>query len=343
MIFKTYNSETFARVFFNSYLFASLFLGFLGLITLNGFASEVGILLTLSGLFYIAIVSLLSLNKTFRRSPFSILLCFFTFLFLTIPVTFILIKGGDYIYGGGLASTPFPQSDYQESLPLGLLYLSVFWIATWLGIISAGTRKHEISQNRFSSIKLMPILLLGVIVMAVTWINNQNYIDVALIGAEKITSLLPLIFFDHAYLCMAGLILFFKLNESKCSADQRRITMLISVIFIGFIFTHYVSAGSKAAILIIFTFLVLYPLSYFREYHYALISTPTIRFLVILVLLSPPLFYIVLIQRVSLGSGIAPDSNTLLAGLIKVDASTIYGLSDLILYRLSWGELIDSY
>jgi hypothetical protein len=336
MIFKAYNSEVVARAFFNCYFFGSLFSG---LIALYGFVSGAGVLSTLSGFFYIVIVSLLSLNKRFRRNPFSILFCFFTFLYLTIPATFILVEGGDYIYGDGLASTPFAQSDYQESLPFGFLYLSVFWVAVWLGIISAGASKHEISQKSFSSIKLMPILLLGVIVLAVTWIDNQDFANVQLHGTEKITSLLAFIFFDHAYLIMAGSVLFFKLNESKYMMNSREITTLISVIFIGFILMYFISTGSKAAILTIFILLAFYPFCFSREYPHTRVSLPPIKFLVMLALLSPPLFYLALIQRINLSNGVAPDLNTLLADISKVDASAIYDISSQILYRLSWGGI----
>ena len=336
MIFRTYNSETVARVFFNSYLFASLFLG---LIALHGFSSGAGILSTLAGFSYIVIAALLSLNKRFRRSPFSILFCYFTFLFLTIPATFSLVKGGDYIYGAGLESTPFAQSDYQESLPLGFLFLSVSWVAIWLGIISAGVSKREISQPSFSSIKLMPILLLGVIVLAVTWIDNQGFANVRLHDTEKINSLLAFIFFDHAYLIMAGSVLFFKLNESKYMINSREITTLISVIFFGFILMHFISTGSKAAILVIFKLFIFNTFCLSKGYPNTRVLFPSIKFLAILALLTPILFHFALIQRISLGSGIAPDLNTLWAGIYKVDASVIYDTSSQILYRLSWGGI----
>ena len=86
--------EGVARIFFNGYFFGGLFLG---LAALYGFVSGAGILSTLSGFFYIIVVSLLSLNKTFRKSQFSILFCFYTFLYFNIPVAFILFEGSDYI------------------------------------------------------------------------------------------------------------------------------------------------------------------------------------------------------------------------------------------------------
>lgn len=335
MIFKTYNSETIARAFFNGYFIGSIFLGF---IALYGIASGAGMLSTLSGVLYIVIVSLLSLNKRFRRSPFSILLCFFTFLYLNIPAAFILFEGSDYIYGEGLASIPFPQSDYQQSLPLGFLYLSLFWFAMWLGIISANTNRREINQNRFSSIRLKHILLLGVIVLVVTWIDNQSFAAVRLEGAGKENSLLAFIFFDHAYLIMAGLVLFFKLNEPRYIVNSRKITMLISAIFMGYISIFFL-AGSKAAILAIFMWFVLIPYCCFREYPRAQCSFPIPKYLVMLVILALPLFYVALIQRISLGSGIAPDLGTFLAGISVIDASVVFDIFSQIFYRFSQGGI----
>lgn len=335
MIFKTYNSETIARVFFNGYFIGNLFLGF---IALYGIASGAGIEATLSGFIYIIIVSLLSLNKRFRRSPFSILFCFFTFLYLNIPAAFILFEGSDYIYGEGLASIPFAQSDYQQSLPFGFLYLSAFCVAMWFGIISANTKRQEINQNRFSSIRLKHILLLGVIVLVITWIDNQSYAAVRLEGAGKINSLLAYIFFDHAYLIMAGLVLFFKLNEPSHIVNSRKITTLISAVFIGYISIFFLS-GSKAAILVIFMLLVFLPFCCFREYPRAQCSFPAPKYLVMLVIMALPLFYVALIQRMSLSSGIAPDLSTLLAGMSVIDASVVYDIFSQIFYRFSQGGI----
>lgn len=310
----------------------------MGLMASYGIVSGAGILATLCGLFYILIVSMLSLNERFRSSPFSILFCFFTFLYLNVPAAFILFEGSDYIYGDGLASIPFQQNDYLQSLPLGFLYLSLSWVAVWLGIISVNPNRKEINQNRFSSIRLKHILLLGGIVLVVTWLDNQSFSDVRLEGAEKLNSLLAFIFFDHAYLVVAGLILFFKLNESEHDVDSRSNAMLISAIFIAYISIFFL-AGSKGAILVIFMLLVLFPFSCFREYSDVQGLFPTPKFLVMLALLAPVLFCFALIQRISLASGIAPDMSTLLAGLSVVDASMVYDTFSQILYRLSYGGI----
>ena len=261
MIFKTYNSDKVAQAFFNGYFFASLFLGFAAL---YGFVSGAGIFATLYGLLYIIIVALLSLNKTFRGSPFAIPFCFFTFLFFNIPAAFILIEGGDYTYGTGLASTPFLQSAYQEALPWGFLFLSVCWFAVWCGIVTANSKRRKINEESFSSIKLAPVLLTGAVVLVIAWLDNQRFAIAQMSGAEYSNTLLSLIFFDNAYLAIVGLLLAFKLNEQKDAADLQKINLLIFLIFIGFVAVQFM-AGGKNAIMTRIVFLVLYPPSFFFE------------------------------------------------------------------------------
>lgn len=335
MLFKVYNSGAVARVFFNGYFCASLLLS---VVALYGFASGAGMLSTLSGFMYIVVVSLLSLNKKFHRSPFSIIFCLFTFLYLTIPTTFILFRGDDYIFGQGLASIPFPQSDYHQSLPLGFLGLTVFWAVMWFGIISVNPTSRRINPNIFSSIGLMPILWLCVIVLVVTWIENDSFAAARLGGVGKINSLLGFVFFDHACLVMVGLILLFKINETNNSVNSTKITRLISAIFIGFTAVLFL-AGSKAAILVIFILFVICPFCIFNEYPHLKVSFLAPKFIFILGLLTLPLFYLALIQRISLGSGVSPDLGTLLAGVAQFDMSVVHDILNQIFYRFSQGGI----
>lgn len=337
MLFKTYNAGGVARVFFKGYFFGSLFLS---LISLYGFASGAGVLSTLSGFVFLLVVSLLSLSNRFRKNGFSILLCIFTLLYINIPTAFILFEGSDYIFGDGLASIPFEQSDYQQALPFGFLYLTVLWIALWLGIVSAGSHAKKFKRTYFLPIGTKPVLLLGVIVLAITWIDNQALADVRLGGAEKLTSVLAFIFFDHAYLVMSGLIIFFKLNEpgDLFHPGARKITSLLFTLFIAFTALGFLS-GSKGAILVIFTLLVVLPFCFFCAHPRATVSFPSLQFIVMLVFLAPILFYFALIQRTSLASGVAPDLSSLLAGLSGFEASVAYDIFKQILYRLSWGGI----
>ena len=334
-MFKTYSSESIARIFFNGYFFGSMLLGFVGL---YGFISGAGVSSTLCGLMYIAIVSLLSLNKIFRKNPLALVFCFFTFLYLNIPSAFILLEGSDYIFGNGLAFTPFKQSAYQQSLPLAFLYLSVLWIVIWFGIISAGTKVMKINQNYFSSIKLIYIYLLGSIVLVVTFIDGQAFANVRLQGVEKVNSLLAFVFFDHAYLIMAGLILLFKLSEPRYIKNPIKITTLVFIMFVAFTSLSFIG-GSKGAILVTSTLFILLPFFISRVYSHAQITFPSIKFIAFLLFLAMPLFYFALIQRINLATDIEPNLDTLLLGVSEFDMDVASDIVKQILYRLSWGGL----
>lgn len=72
-MFKIFLSDSVSRFVFNVYFIANMFLC---IIALRGFASGAGLFSTLTGLMYIVIVSMLSLNVNFRKSNFSVWLCF---------------------------------------------------------------------------------------------------------------------------------------------------------------------------------------------------------------------------------------------------------------------------
>jgi hypothetical protein len=56
-------------------------------------------------------------------------------------------------------------------------------------------------------------------------------------------------------------------------------------------------------------------------------------------LLTLPLFYLALIQRISLGSGVAPDLGTLLAGVSQFDMDVVDDILDQIFYRFAQGGI----
>jgi hypothetical protein len=335
MIFKTYAADAVIRLFFRGYFCATIFLALLSLI---GFISDAGTSSTFCGIVYLLAVAFLSLAERFQKNPFSILFCFFTFLYLNIPAAFILAQGSKYVFGEGLAAVPFEQAVYAQSLPLGFLCLTSFWIMMWLAIISVRPRIRKIDSERFSLIGLKPVFILGLVVLVATWIDNQVFADVILTGAERSNSMFAFVFFDHAYLVMTGLVLFFKLNETRHLNDPRRVNRLLLIIFVGFVVLSFIS-GSKAAVLVIFMLFLIYPLCFFRMYPQAMVSLPRPGMLVILVMLAPPMFYFALIQRISLATGTAPDLTTLLAGLSQIDTAVLRDTFTHILYRFSQGGL----
>lgn len=335
MVFNIYNLQKIDRVFFNTFFILN---ALLILIALFGLISGAGVSATLSGIAYLTLVTLLSMNKQFRKHGMSVIFCFFSLLYLNIPTAFVLAEGDAYLFGDGLASVPFEQEAYHDSLAGGFVLLSLLWLSMWLGIVSAGPRSQTVKNEYFLHINSRHLLGLGCVVLIVTLLDNQALADVRLLGEEKINSLLSFIFFDHAYLILAGLILFSKLNES---ADRRMLMSTCTVIFVvfaAFSLIHFL-AGSKAAILVNFVLLVFIPYAHYKVYSVAIVSFPTARSLVIIVLLSFPLFYFALIQRIVLGSGDSPSFGTLWVGISEFDFDVLLDVIRQILYRLSWGGL----
>lgn len=328
-LFTISNSDAASKVFFSGHLLGSLFLAY---IALFGFVSGAGVLSTLSGLLFLGATSLLSVHRGFRRSPLSILFCIFTFLYLSLPTAFILNQGRDYFFGTGLAELPFKQEDYRQSLPWGLVYLTASWVGVWLAIISVKTRRWRLDQNSFSTISIRRVLLLGVAVFFVTALDRMEFSDVYLSGVDREESLLTLLLFFHAYLPLAGLILIFKLNEIS-SLAPRKVSSAMAAILIGFSFLVTVG-GSKAAILPVLIFLVVYPFSLFRAYPNALVAVPSMKLVSIVAILVLPIFFLVSVQR-NLENEVAPNLAAVLEALGRLDASIIYELPKTVFYRFS--------
>jgi hypothetical protein len=335
MIFKIYKSDNIAQYFFNCYFWGGFLLALLALI---GFFTGAGILSTIGGFSFILAATLLSLNKKFRKSPFSIFFCFYTLLYLNIPIAFILFEGSSFVYGGSVNYIPFAQNVYKESLPLGFFYLLICWVAIWLAIISVKITQREIKEKFFHSISLTAILFLGVIVFIVSWNDIQNITAVRIDGAGRLNSLITFIYFDYAYLMMAGLILFFKSNELNYIVNSRRINLLMSAIFIGFIILFF-EAGAKSAPLAVFTWFVLFPFAFFRVYSRARIPFLSIKAFVIILLMTMPLYYFAMIKRTSLAYGTAFDLGSYLVAAPMIEVDIIYEMFYQILYRLSQGGL----
>lgn len=333
MLFGRYKSTRVSQIIFDGYFIAS---SLLGLASIFSFFANTNVLAVLTSSVYFGTSTLLSTSKNFRKSPFSILICIFSFLFLNIPIAFIIFQGQSYTYGTGLASLPYEQGDYQQSLPLGLLYLTCFWVAIWLGIVLAGRRQRVVNRERPGTIALRLILLLGVFVMYVTWIENSNFADVRLNVSDKENSLIAFVFFDHAYLVLVGVLLLEKLNDSIPIVNSRKISFLFSAIFIGFVFIYFI-AGSKAAILVIINLLVIYPLCVAMGDNLLNVQFLKPSAILFCMLLAFPMFYFALIQRISLESGIPPSVDTFLSGASRIDFSSLSETVSQIVYRFSQG------
>jgi hypothetical protein len=335
MIFNSYKSRKVVQILFKSYLFGNLFLIFS---IIYGFINGAEILPVLASLIYLSATTLLTLNRKFHKSQFALFFCFHSFLYLNIPAAFIVLNEKNYIYGESIESIPFLQSEYQQSLPWGLLYLTICWVAVWLGIVTNNSKKKIIDQNLFLKINLSSILILGAIVFVVSLIDIQNFTSIRIGAGERVNSILVFIFFDYAYLILCGLIFFIKCNENKNIEMPNKINLNISIIFILFTLLFF-EAGAKAAILAVFTWLVLFPVAFSREFNLANISFVNLKAIMMIALLSLPMFYFSMIMRMNIGMGISTDLNMLLIGVDKFEIIMFNDIIKLILYRFCQGGL----
>lgn len=335
MLFKSYKSNKITNILFDGYFLLTIFFIF---VSFCGFFGGADFLAILAGTVYLGISASLSLNKKFRSHPFGLLLCSFSFQFLNIPITFILFEGQSYVYGTGLESIPYGQADYQRYLPLGIVYLTCFWVAMWLAIILAPKKRHTINKSWAKSINLFPILLMGIGVMIVTWFDNKYYADIFLNGGEKETSWLAFVFFDHAYLVLAGTLLFCKLNEFNTIQHSRKISIFLSLIYAGSVFVYFM-AGSKAAILVMFNLLIFYPLCAFMGNNELKIQFFKSSVLLFLGGLAIPLFYFALIHRINIRNGIPVSIDSWMIGVVNLNWAMIKEIFREVFYRFAQGGI----
>jgi len=333
MILKIYNINNAEKIFLSCYVKTNILLI---LVSTYGFYSGAGFLATTSGIFYLTISLVLTLNKRFIDNPFSILFCFSSLIFFNIPATFILVEGGNYIFGDGLATVPYLFGDYAQNLWLGFLYLSILWASIWAGLVSIDYKKIEIRQLSLSKISNTRIIFLGFIVLIITWIDSQSIMEGYLEKAEKLFNISAFILFDQAYLLLAGIIIYFKINDLELVKNYRNIINSGSTIFLCFVMLSFLS-GSKGAILIIFIFFILIPFSFSRHYSVGYVVGPSIITSVLLLIFSPIIFYLALLQRINLAGGIVPTLGTYLSGVSAIDMDVANTALKQMLYRLSWG------
>ncbi len=336
-MFKNYSAESVSRIFFKSYFYACMFLAVISLI---GLFLGSDITETLAGVLFISIVAFLGLNTRFRKMPFSSLLIFFTLIYLCIPIFFIIIKGGDYFVGNSIEKIPFEQSDYKDSRALGILFLIMCWFSVWLGIVTPKFKIIQFNQDETKIISISEILLLGLFVSCITALDAVNFNDVKILGIDRSFSILSFIFFDHAYLAIAGTLIFF-ISHNFSMRLEKRIGISLSIIYFIFVCVGFLS-GSKASILSAFILLVLYPFALSTQYVNVNVVFIKPAYLVLLALISPAIFNFALIKRIGLSTGIDLNIYDLFIEFFDTEPEQIMELIDSIFYRLSWGGL-DQY
>jgi hypothetical protein len=337
MFYQATNISKFSKVFFDAFLYVGLIL-FLGLF--YGFVIEAKGLSVISAMLFILVTSLCTLSNNFRKSPISYVLCIFTFMYLNIPIFFYIINKS-YEFGIGIGSDllPFIQSEYHEIFPIAIMNLLVLWVSLWLGIVSTSKYKSKFNVNQYQNIKLIYVVALGLLVAFLYYLNN---LQIKLVYSSDLiyvsSSLMNFIFYDDAYLMLAGLILIFKFNENISQSSVNKISFSVFFLFIIFIVVLSSNAGSKAAFIIIITIFYIFPISILGQGNYVKFAAPSNLVIVFLTASIVPIFFLVSLQR-----ELAQSSVSTVEALYIVDLISQFNLQNALIsinnifYRLAAG------
>jgi hypothetical protein len=338
MLTRRIYNHRFRSAFFSVYTFVNILLCFIMFFSLPSVDGDLAPIL--SGLFFILVSTLLSRHSIFQKRAFAFFFCIFTLLYISIPIVFILLNN-TYEFGIGLNYIPYKQKEYHDILPIATVYLTILWFLIWAAILSVKVKSKKLNVNKHKDIKISAIVGVGLIVLISTYFDNieiaQVYLDKYFI---KEHTLLVFILFDHAYLILAGFLLIYKINVNFSKRELSRVSYVLFLLFLSFLWVASINGASKAAILSITTLLFFYPISLFNQYTRIALIIPSNKVLIACLVLSPIMFYIVLLQRLGIQTSGGSSNITLL--LSQMDANSFFVTLEVIMYRLSAGA-IDPY
>jgi hypothetical protein len=269
----------------------------------------------------------------FRSNVFSILTTFWLMIYIYIPLTFCSILGDGYTFGPGLnIGIPFSQTQYQEAYIGNLFYLFVCLLATFLGLSAINPKPVSfMTHQRLMSIGYVPIIILAVVSFYVQFNDILTYLIAKAESTGRGEGLIKFIFFDHAFLILAGCVLLSLYEKSKRDKiKQSKISFLVVAAFFG----TMVMAGSKAGWMAILILFFLIPYSFLRtgkDRSILFLSVPTVVFVIIM---SPVVYFLAVFYRLSLTSSLEFD---LLSTISYIDLNSIGLLVNEIFTRLSLG------
>lgn len=337
-MFRTYGGDAVGAAFFRAFFLAS---AGSSAIVLGGLSQATPWGAVAGAELFLGTTALLSLSRRFRRSSFGLLLCFFTVVHFTLPLAFVFSLGPEYGFGSGLASLPAAPEEYWRSLGSSLVFLTLCWGSLWFGIVLASAPPRPIEWVRLSRIRLWTLVVLGAVVAAITWVDNHAFIQVRLGGEARPTSALVFLFFDHAFLVLAGMVLVHHMSRLHRRGDMRRGVAVTGALFVCFSVVLF-AAGSKGALLTAFKLLILLPLSEARGFARSRVPFLKPGAMAALLVLMPPLFYLALMQRMALATGVTPDGGSLASAMAAVDRRIVDQVFQDIMYRISAGG-VDRY
>jgi hypothetical protein len=279
----------------------------------------------------------MSLEK-FRNNVFTLPLMVFLMMYIFIPLTFISYLGVNYSFGWGLNhGIPFTQEYMADHYVENLFFLFVCLLAVMATLALNRTKYIPLKiQDNLNNFPHWTIILLGLMVSSVLANDIATTLAARTDGsAGPEEGLIKFLFFDHAYLFLAGISIFQLHKETTGKQEKGRINTLIfiALLFIGLGFY----AGSKASFLGVFWFFFLVAYCFIRNNRNATVLFPSIRVFLIVAAFSPIIYFVVFFYRISMTSSLEFNLSTIVQIFSVVDLDAASLLVDEIFYRLSAG------
>ncbi len=271
-------------------------------------------------------------STRFKDNVLSFPYLFFTLLFLLIPMAFHVSLGDKYSIGEGLGIC---VNINHSTVFLGQLYLLFTWFVGAGSLAFLTTKKlnqfNSIYRGESDRIRIGAIYFVALVVFYLTYVDGLAFKDAQINVIAKKETLLVFLFFDHAFLIIAGMYGGLILNLLH-EIPTKKVMRYVAFIFLSFVLLGTLN-GSKAAILTTLSLFVLYPLYVFRQQSGFYLVFFNKKSLISIALISLFMFYVVLLKRTSHGSLSMLDILSNMNNNIDY-VGTIF--SD-ILYRFSWG------
>lgn len=276
-------------------------------------------------------------SERFRSNVFTLPLMIFLVMYIYIPLAFISFMGDNYFYGWGLNhELPFTQEVIKSNYTQNLFFLFVCILSVMATLSINKTKYYPLNLDKnLNNFPIRSTVVLGLVVFAVTFNDIAISFEAKKNNTAGSEGLIKFIFFDHAYLFLAGISIFQlnKYTSFKEIQNKRRSIISIAVLFI----LLSIFAGSKAGFLGVFSFFFLISYFYIRNNPDAVLYFPSMKVLLVLFATSPIVYLAVTFYRIGLTTSYQFNFMTLFEIFSIIDMNTIAALLENIFYRLSAG------
>jgi hypothetical protein len=269
---------------------------------------------------------IITFDKVFIKNPLSVCLLLYSFLFVVLPLLYIVYSGNEYKYG---KSFMVDGVNLNETNLYGLIALMVFYIASWYGL---RVKKIPIALES-EKIKWKYLIVFILIILFYSLLRKLDFELAKSDGNFPSESIISYILYDNALVLVIAAYFFYYINTY---IHSKKIIYLYFIIFVYYI-TVLTVFGSKASVMVIYIEMILFPIALSLEFKNTKVISIETGALIALLLSSFLIFYFVNEIRLSnIEFEVLDSLNKLL------EFNTFFENLNRILQRLAWGS-IDQY